>query len=216
MEKNIFQLASEYNFDAVFEYYNSGNSINICDEDGDSLFAAFLKGYACYGDIVEDEEKLLKAHDEYDYEFWDSFLSEKKKTPLADRNSGEIVKQIEWFLSNGADINLCDLSKSGMVDTPLSVAVCDEDYYLTEFLLDRGANPRVWLFSDHHPWENYEDWLIEHMDVRMMDSKGEQFENELHIAATLAHYGLDDFNGICISIDKESRTINGHSPQWKY
>ena len=60
MEKSIFQLASEYNFDAVFDYHNSGNSINICDEDGNSLFATFLSGYACYGDIVEDEEELLK------------------------------------------------------------------------------------------------------------------------------------------------------------
>lgn len=143
-------------------------------------------------------------------------MSEKKKTPLDGRNGGEIVKQLEWFLSNGVDINLCDLSKLGMVDTPLSVAVCDEDYYLTKFLLEHGANPKVWLFSERHPWENYEDWLIEHMDVKMMDSKGEQFENELHIAAILAHYGLDDFNGICISIDKKNRTINGHSPQWKY
>ena len=216
MEKSIFQLASEYNFDAVFDYHNNGNSINICDEDGNSLFATFLSGYACYGDIVEDEEELLKTHDECDYEFWDSFLSEKKKTPLDGRNGGEIVKQLEWFLSNGVDINLCDLSKSGMVDTPLSVAVCDEDYYLTKFLLEHGANPKVWLFSERHPWENYEEWLIEHMDVKMMDSKGEQFENELHIAAILAHYGLDDFNGICISIDKKNRTINGHSPQWKY
>ena len=59
MEKSIFQLASEYNFDAVFDYHNNGNSINICDEDGNSLFATFLSGYACYGDIVEDEEELL-------------------------------------------------------------------------------------------------------------------------------------------------------------
>ena len=104
MEKSIFQLASEYNFDAVFDYHNNGNSINICDEDGNSLFATFLSGYACYGDIVEDEEELLKTHDECDYEFWDSFLSEKKKTPLDGRNGGEIVKQLEWFLSNGVDM----------------------------------------------------------------------------------------------------------------
>ena len=98
MEKSIFQLASEYNFDAVFDYHNNGNSINICDEDGNSLFATFLSGYACYGDIVEDEEELLKTHDECDYEFWDSFLSEKKKmvTEISNKiNFGEKVKTKE-------------------------------------------------------------------------------------------------------------------------
>lgn len=218
MEKSIFESAREYDFEAIRKYRDGGNSINICDKNGNSLFADFLTGYCNYGDgdTIDDREALLEIHEEDDYDFWDSYLSEKLKTPLKERQDGVIIEQMDWFLANGADINLCDLSKTGMVKTPIAVAVCNEDYYLAEYLLEHGADPKVWLFSDFRPWLTYETWLMEDIDIKMMDSKGEQFQNLLHIAALLAHYGMDDFGGICISIDKETRTIEGHGPQYKF
>ena len=58
--RSFFQyLAYDYNFDAVRTYFNNGNPINICDENGSSLLTAFLGGYANYGDNAENEEELL-------------------------------------------------------------------------------------------------------------------------------------------------------------
>jgi hypothetical protein len=217
LDKTIFQLASEYNFEAVKEYIAMGNPINICDERGDSLFAEFIDGYVNCGDVVEgEEEQLLHEHDEFDYDFWDGFLSTKLKTPLMERNEGAIARQIEWFLAQGADINYCELSKHGLLNTPLSIAVQDEDYFLAKFLLEHGADPKVWLFSDDRTRLKYENYLIEHMDFVLMEANGERADNALRIAALLARYGLDDFSGICISVDKETKTVSGHSVQWKF
>ena len=214
MQENIFEQAANYDFDAIKEYFESGHSINICDESGSSLFAAFIDGYSRHGDN-EDELEKLKEHDLND-KFWYHYLTEKQKTPLQERNGGKIVEQLDWFLQHGADINLNDLTKSGDVETPLSFAIRDEDFYLAEYLLEHGADPKVWLSDERFPWEEHEDYLIEHMDVMMFDSSGERFENELRIAALLAHYGLDDFFGYCLSIDRENRTINGHKPNLMY
>ena len=216
MEKNIFELAAKYDFEAVKEWSENGNPINICDDGGNSLLTAFLDGYARFGDKVEDEEELLKVHDETDYEFWEGFLPGKNKTPLNERNGGTIVKQLEWFLSNGADLNLLDLSKDGSADTPLSITVSAEDYYLVEYLLEHGADPKVWLSVNERGDNEYEIFLIEDMDVHMMYSHGELFDNQLKIAALLARYGLVDFQGHCISIDKENRIITGHNIQPKF
>ncbi len=215
MEEKIFCWAKEYDFPSIQERIERGNSINICNKNGNSIFAEFLNGYYSYGDIPDEEAAELDSHNECDYEFWESFLSYRQQTPLESRSSG-ILSQMNFFFTHGADVNLCNLQPGGMVETPLSIAVCAEDYYITKYLLEHGANPKVWLFDESRSWKQHEDWLIEHMDVRMIDSKGKQFDNELRIAALLAKHGLDDFGGLCISIDKNTRTINGHKLKMMY
>lgn len=215
MEKSVFDFAAEYNFDAIKEYVGAGNPINVCDGDGNSLLTAFLAGYVEHGDITEDQEELRKEDPEGDYGLWISFLSTKHKTPLAQRSS-KIVEQLEWFLNQGASLDLCDLSKCGMVDTPLVVAVHDEDYYLTEYLLEHGADPKVWLFDDRDPGEQYETYLIDHMDISLLDSKGERFGNLCKIAALLVGHGFEDYGGHCIEVDKESRMLTCHNLRPRY
>ncbi|WP_426349761.1 hypothetical protein ACPWSR_00625 [Alloiococcus sp. CFN-8] len=215
MEEELFRRVMEYDFSSIEEWIELGNSINICNENGNSLFAEFLNGYYSYGDIPSEEAEQLNSRDQCDYEFWESFVSFRQQTPLESRSSG-ILDQMNFFFTNGADVNLCKLQPGGMVETPLSIAVCAEDYYITKYLLEHGANPKVRLFDEDTPGNQTEHWLIEHMDVRMMDSKGKQFDNELRIAALLAKHGLDDFGGLCISIDKDTRTIIGHKLKVMY
>ena len=215
MEEKLFLWAMDYDFSSIQECIERGNSINICNENGNSLFAEFLNGYYSHGDIPDEEVAELDSRDQGDYEFWESFLSYRQQTPLESRSS-DILSQMNFFFTHGTDVNLCKLKPGGMVETPLSIAVCAEDYYITKYLLEHGANPKVWLFHEGPPGKQQEHWLIEHMDVRMIDSKGEQFDNELRIAALLAKYGLDDFCGLCISIDKKTRTINGHKMKMMY
>ena len=215
MKESIFELARAYDFDGVKRYVEQGSEINICNKEGNSLFAEFIAGYTEFGDMMETEADIQKTDHTDDYLNPENYLSKKQKTSLKERNS-DIIGQINWFLDHGADIDLCTLTDyDSMVCTPLAVAVMDEDYFLTEFLLEKGADPKVRLFMEEE-WEkefrsyHYEDFLIEHMDVIMIDAKGERWQNAFNIACLLARFGLVDFQGCCITIDKEKKTIIGH------
>lgn len=55
------------------------------------------------GDPCTDEETaVMDAHDETDYDFWDSFVFEVQRTPLEKRASA-ILDQLDFFFSHGAD-----------------------------------------------------------------------------------------------------------------
>ncbi len=213
---DIFNRAAEYDFAAIQAYVNEGNDINICDQSGFSLFTVFLTGYYHHdGDLTPVEKEMMESEDAVADEYWDSCLLLRDTMPLEERSSG-IAGQLEFFVRHGVDVNLCILINSGWVETPLVVAVTNEDWYMTEFLLKHGADPKIWLYNDEPRLTPYEDWLIDHMDVMLMNSRGEKAENEVRIAALLARYGLDDFHGLCIHVDKETRTVIAHSPQVKF
>ena len=56
--------------------------------------------------------------------------------------------QLEWFLAQSAEPNLCELSACGMAETPLFAAVHFTNYYLAEYLLKHGAGTHVRLSGD--------------------------------------------------------------------
>ena len=51
---------------------------------------------------------------------------------------------------------------SGDTETPLMHAVEKEDYYITKYLLENGADPKVWLFDEgFNHLEEYSDPFTE-------------------------------------------------------
>ena len=180
----VFSAARQGNFAAIRAYAAVGNSVNVCDAHGNSLLAVFLDAYEAQ--CAARDEPLLPAHPEWDYEF--SFVPETHKTPLEARQDG-IFAQLEWFLAQGADLNLCDLSACGAVETPLFVAVQFADYYLLEYLLKHGADPRVRLSDSTFPWETEETYLTDHVDVLLMDARGARTEYLYRLGALLERFG---------------------------
>ena len=55
-EQTIFEKANNYDFSALRAYVESGNDLNICNDEGHSLFACFVDGYYAHED--EDPEEL--------------------------------------------------------------------------------------------------------------------------------------------------------------
>ena len=68
--QDLFNHAFEYNFQAIVEYVNRGGNLNIMNDDGESLFCAFLEGYTNKGDTSPEEQRELESHSD-DYDFWE-------------------------------------------------------------------------------------------------------------------------------------------------
>lgn len=183
-EPAVFSAARQGDFAAIRAYAAVGNSVNVCDAHGNSLLAVFLD--ACEAQCAARDEPLLTLHPEWDYEF--SFVPETDKTPLEARQDG-IFAQLEWFLAQGADLDLCDLSACGAVETPLFVAVQFADYYLLEYLLKHGADPRVRLSDSTFPWATEEFYLTDHVDVLLMEARGARTEYLYRLGALLERFG---------------------------
>ena len=69
--------------------------------------------------------------------------------------------------------------------TPLAIAVCDEDYYLTKYLLQHGADPKVLLF-DEPVKRQYETFLVDYMFFVLEDARGERAHNAETIVQLLS------------------------------
>ena len=211
--QDLFNHAFEYDFQAIVEYVNRGGNLNIMNDDGESLFCAFLEGYTNKGDTSPEEQRELESHSD-DYDFWERHLDARLIIPLEKRKSG-ILSQLDFFFEHGVDVNLCELPKDGSVMSPLAIAVCDEDYYLTKYLLQHGADPRVRLYDDYNN-APYELFLIEHMDFLLEEARGERAQNLVAIARLLADNGIDRYSGICIGIDKEKSVFEYGPPIVRY
>ena len=183
--QDLFNHAFEYDFQAIVEYVNRGGNLNIMNDDGESLFCAFLEGYTNKGDTSPEEQRELESHSD-DYDFWERHLDARLTIPLEKRKSG-ILSQLDFFFEHGVDVNLCKLPKDGSVMTPLAIAVCDEDYYLTKYLLQHGADPRVRLFDEWSLSKN-EMFLPEHISFILEDARGERARNAEAIDELLSDY----------------------------
>ena len=181
--QDLFNHAFEYDFQAIVEYVNRGGNLNIMNDDGESLFCAFLEGYTNKGDTSPEEQRELESHSD-DYDFWERHLAARLTIPLEMRKSG-ILSQLDFFFEHGVDVNLCKLPKDGSVMTPLAIAVCDEDYYLTKYLLQHGADPKVLLF-DEPVKRQYETFLVDHMFFVLEDARGERAHNAETIVQLLS------------------------------
>ena len=210
-EQTIFEAAANYDFAAIRAYVESGNDLNICDDRGHSLLTCFIDGYYDLEDEDPEELALYDIHDESDYDFWDSYVFKIQRTPLEERPEG-ILEKLDYLFSRGIDPNLCVLVEE-MTETALMYAVCRHDYYLTKYLLEHGADPGVWLFTKE-PWEtrDREYWLMDELDISIMHGdKGDAAAVTLCVAQLLWEYGLRDWGGYCIDIDKNTGVTGGHS-----
>ena len=210
----VFKAAKGYSFNKIKEYLEAGGDINICDSDGISILTYFIEAYLNHehNDEEERKEELFGSHDEYDYDFWDSYIYDYQITPLGKRKY-RILQELDYLLAKGVDPNLCEIV-DGDAETPLYVTVCVfKDYYLTKYLLEHGADPGVWLFDENEsPRDKPEDFLIEHMDVEILHgAKGRQAENVVAIAQLLWEYGLKGWTGFCIDVEPENGVKGFHS-----
>ena len=52
LNRDLFNRAFEYDFQAIVEYVNHGGNLNVTNDDGESLFCVFLEGYTNEGDTA--------------------------------------------------------------------------------------------------------------------------------------------------------------------
>lgn len=222
--EEVFQKAFDYDFDAIKDYLEQGGNPEIFDEDGDGLLWAFLDGYYRHVyDREPDEVKFLEEHDD-DEEYY-THVHKFARMPLEERPH-PIKEQMDYLLAKGVGVNSVDWEQAEAhqeydvcVETPLVHSVVKCDYCMTKYLLEHGADPAQRLFSDgDYERLGYEDWLLDHLDIYIMNGDhGDAGTLDVEIAALLMHYGLDQWpGGYCIDVDKENRTICGHSLQTKF
>ncbi len=209
-EHAIFKAAINYNYEAIRAFVAGGGDLNICNDRGHSLLACFVEGYYYYEDEDPEELALWDLHDEGDYDFWDEYVHKYQRTPLEDRPSN-ILEKLEYLFAHGVDPNLC-IMVNGSTETALMHSVCRHDYYMTKYLLEHGADPGVRLFpKPDYETRDREYWLMDELDVSIMNGdKGDRANLTLNVAHLLWEYGLRDWGGYCIDIDKNVGVIGGH------
>lgn len=210
-ERFIFEAAMRHDFEAIRAYAENGNDLNVCNEKGHSLLACFVDGYYTHEDADPEELALFELHDECDYDFWDSYVFKVQRTPLEARPDG-IFEKLEFLFAHGADPNLC-VMVDGATETALMHSVCRRDYYLTKYLLEHGADPGVWLFAKpDYETRDREYWLMDELDISIMNGdKGDAAAVTLRVAQLLWEYGLRDWGGCCIKMDKDTGVTGGQS-----
>ena len=217
--EEVLKKAGKYDFEAVKEYLEQGGDAEVFDRGGNSLLSALLRGY--YTEIFEndpDEIRFYAEHEEYSDE-WRNHVFRYCRMPLEERPH-PIRDQVEWLIGKGIGVNAVGWKEARQfqkfapsVESPLMHAVEHRDYCMIKFLLENGADPCQRLFTDgFYDDLGYEPWLVEHMDVMIMDEDaGDSMMLDLEIASLLMHYGLDQWEGgLCIDVDKENRSICGH------
>lgn len=128
--------------------------------------------------------------------------------PLEQRPSG-IFEALEILMPMENDIN--DESDC----TALIMSVCNLDYYMTEYLIEHGANPLYWYGREDDiklyestgiPMNNF---YLEDIDIRLMDTSNwsQKIVSDCIFKLTkiiLECDGVESFFGICLSADKEN------------
>ena len=221
--EEALKKAHEYDFDVVREYLEQGGDPEVYDNWGNSLLSALLSGY--YDKVFENDPDELRFYCEHDNdEEFCTHVFKYCRMPLEERPH-PIREQSEWLIKKGIGVNAVNWEaargEDGIarsVESPLLHAVEHRDYCMIKFLLENGADPAQRLFAED-PWDpGYEDYLIEDMDVRIMNGdRGDSMMLDLEIASLLMQYGLDQWEGgQCIEVDKKNRRIRGRGLQMQH
>ena len=222
-KEEVLDKAGWYDFDAVREYLEQGGDPEVYDGDGQSLLSLLLQAYYHFVFYEDPEETAFQEEHEDDEEFY-RHLNKYCRMPLEERPHA-MKEKVDYLIAKGIGVNAVGWkeaeehwkSMGPCVKTPLFHSVVHCDYCMTKYLLENGADPGQKLFSDgDYDQVGYEDWLLDHLDIYLFNGRrGESGENILEIAALLMHYGLDQWpGGMCIDVDKEHRTIEGHGPRF--
>lgn len=112
--------------------------------------------------------------------------------------------------------------------TPLMMSVMNLDYYLTEYLINHGADPNYWddreedIKGAQVLGRRVTNYYLEDVDFRLyvdgLDIKNEiVIQNVFLLVKLLVEKGkLGDFNGMFLAIDAENRIISISSLELKY
>lgn len=212
----ILRLAGEYHFDEVREYLEAGGNREVYDGYGNSLLSLIIKGYYAHEYLDPDEAALYKKEEEEAR--LHSNVDRYSRVPL-DERPHRIKEQIEYLLDKGIGINSVGWQEasrywkdSPMVETPLLWAVVYMDYGMVKYLLEKGADPGVRMFSDedYSVYDGQEYWLMDHLAYYLLDDFiGDAAVNIVDIMALLMHHGLEQWSGLFdIDVDHERRIIS--------
>lgn len=130
--------------------------------------------------------------------------------PLAARPAA-LAAHLGWFFEHGADPN------AGKDDFPLMRTVGNADAALTEYLLDRGADP---FYGGDGSGLLYSsgNWYIDALDDAMLQESfaarpdRNRLTAILNTAAVLARRGVTVSGRFCLSVDPETRTASCRRP----
>ncbi len=157
LKDDLIRAAYNNDLGIVKDLVNKGYDINFHDKDlGYSVLSAWLYGYY-YRKEGDLEEFVYRILDSYDY---GDFPPDILCVPLEHRKDG-LLEAMEWMLENGLDLKDGYGDDHEIEDTPLSFAIKNMDYYLTEYLLEHGEDPYEWFWTDPEDREEKEkeDWL---------------------------------------------------------
>lgn len=192
---------------------------------GNWSVAFSMEEFSYYDQVFENDPDEFRFYCEHDNdEEFCTHVFKYCRMPLEERPH-PIREQAEWLIQKGISVNAVNWEaargEDGIarsVESPLLHAVEHRDYCMIKFLLENGADPAQRLFAED-PWDpGYEDYLIEDMDVRIMNGdRGDSMMLDLEIASLLMQYGLDQWEGgQCIEVDKKNRRIRGRGPQMQH
>jgi len=165
----------------------SGKGCEQMDSLNDCLARYYDHGCDCREDVPED-----------------AFV-EELKLPLEQRQSGIFQKVVE-ICKDPAQLN----PKGD--NQPLRHSVGNLDYYMTEYLLDRGANPHFDIQKGDIPY-GCGNYYIDELNLLAMDESFATdcdetvFDRVLKIAQLFAKHGVTNVRTSCITIDDETKTV---------
>lgn len=174
-------------FEYIEKLVKSSESINQLTMEGSSLFTSYLNSY--YEDLFAIEELREKEILSWEYDKRGS-LYKYQMNDLSERKDG-ILNRLNWFLEHDVDFNLVD-AENEYCETPLSIALWYEDYYMMKFLLEKGADPKVWFTpaNERESGADFEMELIYFLDCAMEDACGNRYRNLKKIVWLLMSYGM--------------------------
>ena len=157
-------------------------------------------------------------HDVYGYDDIDDVpeeaVAEELKLPLEQRESGILRKVAELCK------DISQLNPPGE-DQPLMRSVGNLDYYMTEYLLEHGANPHFDIQEGDIPF-GCGNYYIDEMDLIAMeegfatDCDQTVFDRILKIAQLFAKHGVTNVRTYCITIDSETKTVQVAQAKTKF
>lgn len=111
--------------------------------------------------------------------------------------------------------------------TPLMMSVMNLDYYMTEYLIQNGANPCFWHDREEEIREqklfglDVDNYYLVDIDIHIMNdidlSEEKVTSTILNLARIILEFeGVNSFFGYCLKADKENRVISVDSFKTKY
>ena len=161
--------------------------------------------------VLAGEEPRPQARETIVFEFLESYYyceaaANEKDLPVEDRPSG-VLDVLHCLLSHGATLNPKEEERQ-----PLMAPVGALDVAMTEYLLEKGADPHYDLPYNIIAY-GCGNYYIDELDILVMEESfvnapdTSVFDRALQIAVLLAKHGVANVRTHCIVIDGEEKTV---------